>query len=188
MLYRTMAILLGQFLLDALGGVALPGKVVTQGLLYALFVWFRRSELTADRAGLLVVQDPDICVSGLLKLVAGSQRLSEDLSTAEFIKQADTFDDLDEDMISLYYKFLMTQWQTHPFPAYRAREISEWGQSEAYERILRGDYPRTNADAGKRTCTACGTHVFNVTFRFCPECGATLAPVGATPSGAESHV
>lgn len=177
MLYRTMAITLAIVLQEMMGNLAIPGALLTGTLLYAFYAWFRKSELTADRAGLLTVQDPDICVSGLLKLVGGSQRLVDDLNPDEFAKQADTYEDMEEDFISLYYKFLMTRWQTHPFPAVRAREIKEWAQSEQYQRLLRGDYPRTNTEAGKRVCAACNTVVTNVTFQFCPECGHPLDPV-----------
>src|SRR5581483_7986695 len=117
MLYRTMAILLAEIMKEMAGGLALPGAILTRALAYALFEWFRKSELTADRAGLLTVQDPEICISGLLKLVGGTQRLVDDLNPDEFAKQADMNEDMDEDFLSLYYKFLMVRWQTHPFPA-----------------------------------------------------------------------
>jgi Zn-dependent protease with chaperone function len=176
MLYRTMAIMLGSLMQELASSVALPGAVLTRALTYALFEWFRKSELTADRAGLLVVQDPQVCVSGLLKLVGGSRTLVDDLNPDEFVKQADLYEDMDDNLLNTYYKFIMMRWQTHPFPALRAREITEWADSEDYARLLRGDYPRTYAEAGKRVCEQCGTVVTNVSYQYCPECGAPLAP------------
>jgi Zn-dependent protease with chaperone function len=180
MLYRTMAIVLATVMREMAGGIALPGAILTSALAYALFAWFRKSELTCDRAGLLTVQDPDVCMSGLIKLVGGSQKLVDDLNPREFTKQADLYEDMEEDFLSLYYKFIMVRWQTHPFPSVRAREIEEWSRSDQYQRLLRGDYPRTDSEAGQRVCAACGTVVTNVTFRFCPECGQTLDPVPAS--------
>ena len=177
MLYRTMAILLATVLHEMAGFLSVPGAIMTQALVYALYAWFRKSELTADRAGLLVAQDSDVCISALLRLVAGSQKLADDLSIDEFVRQADQFEDMDEDFLSLYYKFTMLRHQTHPFPALRARELREWSQSDQYLRLLRGDYPRTNTEAGRRTCSRCNEVVTNVTFQFCPECGETLDPV-----------
>lgn len=174
MLYRTMAIVLATVMREMASGLTIPGAILTNTLVGALYYWFRRSELTADRAGLLTVQDPDVCISGLLKLVGGSQRLVDDLNIEEFTKQADAYEDMDEDLLSLYYKFVMVFQQTHPFPALRAREIKEWANTEQYRRLLRGDYPRVDTEAGKRTCANCGAVVNNVTFRFCPECGDTL--------------
>ena len=177
MLYRTMGIALAEILREMTTGFALPSALLTNALIYSLFAWFRKSELTADRAGLLVVQDPEITVSGLLKLAGGSQKLVDDLSTDEFVKQADLFDDMDESFLALLYKLQIARQQTHPFPALRAREIMEWSASESYQRLLRGDYPRTNTDAGKRTCKNCGAVVTNVSFQFCPECGTAFDPV-----------
>ena len=177
MLYRTMAILLATILREMAGFLSVPGAIMTQALVYSLYAWFRKSELTADRAGLLVAQDPDICISALLKLVAGSHKLVDDLNIDEFTRQADQFEDMDEDFLSLYYKFTMLRHQTHPFPALRARELKEWAQSDQYHRLLRGDYPRRNSDAGRRDCGVCGEQVNNVTFQFCPECGNPLDPV-----------
>ncbi len=181
MLYRTMAqvlaTILEQFLKDAPLQFNIPGRIVTAGLLLALLTWFRKSELTADRAGLLTVQDPEICVSSLLKLVGGSQKLMDDLNPHEFARQADLYEDMEEDFLSLYYKFRMISSQAQPFPAVRAREIEEWAQSEQYQRLLRGDYPRHTTAAGRRTCENCGYVVTNVTFQFCPECGQSLPPV-----------
>jgi Zn-dependent protease with chaperone function len=178
MLYRSMALQLAEVLGQMAGGIrTLPGQIVSQALLYAFFAWFRMSELTADRAGLLVAQDPEICVSTLLKQVGGSQKLMDDLNPREFAKQADLYEDLEEDFLSLYYKFRMIGLQRLPFPTLRAREIEEWGQSEQYQRLLRGDYPRRTTESGRRTCTNCAYIVTNVTFQFCPECGTPLPPV-----------
>jgi len=178
MLYRSMAIVLAEVLRFAASGLTVPGALLSSSLLYSLYYWFRKSELTADRAGLLVVQDPEIAASTLLKLAGGSRKLVDDLNVEEFIKQADVYEDLDESLLAMYYKFIMVRWQTHPFPALRAREIFDWSETEQYKRLLRGDYPRADAAAGIRTCPACSTVITNVTFRYCPECGL---PVDAVP-------
>ena len=174
MLYRTMAIVLADILAVATSGLSISGQALSAGLLYAFYYWFRKSELTADRAGLLTVQDPDISISRLLKLAGGSRRLVDDLNVEEFTKQADLYEDMDDNIQSLYFKFQLLRRQTHPFPALRAREVQEWAHSAQYARLLRGDYPRMNTDAGLRTCNRCGTLVTNVTFRYCPECGEPL--------------
>ena len=161
---------------------------MTQGLLYALYYWTRKSELTADRAGLLTVQDPHVCLSGHLKLSGGSRRLADDLNPEEFVKQADLYEDMDDSLLALYIKFVMLARQTHPFPAIRAREIQEWSHTEQYQRLLRGDYPRVNTSAGLRTCGQCGAIVSNVTFRFCAECGEGLDAVSSNgSSGGPGH-
>ncbi len=177
MLYRTIARVMADSLTELTRVFSIPTSLLTQGMLYAFYAWFRASELTADRAGVLTVQDPNVGISSLLKLIGGSQKLMDDLNIDEFTKQADLFDDLDDDLLSMFYKFRLIATQPFPFPAARAREMRDWGKSEDFQRLLRGDYPRTNAQAGHRTCANCGHLETNVTFQFCPDCGQPLPPV-----------
>lgn len=174
MLYRTMALAIAKVLKDLVRDLPGVSRVLTTALTYSLFAWMRKSELTADRAELLTTQDSNAFVMATMKLVGGSQKLVDDMNPEEFIKQADVLDELEGDLLSLYYKLSMVMEQTHPFPALRCREIMEWSASEQYQKLLHGEYPRTSADAGNRICANCGTTVRNVSFRYCPECGADL--------------
>ncbi len=177
MLYRTMAMILADILSGAVSIVTLPGALVTSGLVFGLYAWFRKSELTADRAGLLTVQDPAVSVSTLLKLVGGSKTLADDLNADEFCQQAELLEDLDEDLTSLLYKAQMLQRMSHPFPSVRAREIRAWAESDAYARLMRGDYPRAAVAVPVRVCPKCGCTTTNGSFRFCSECGAPLTSI-----------
>lgn len=172
MLYRTMAIFLG--LVGLVAARNLPFvNLLSQALLYALYDWTRKSELTADRAGLLVAQDADVGIRTLLKLAGGATANRDALNVEEFLKQADDYEDMGSNPLDAFYQLSMTLEQTHPFPAVRAREISRWSQTDGYRAILRGEYPRTNPDTDRR-CAKCGVLVDNPLFRFCPDCGAAL--------------
>lgn len=177
MLYRTMALVLASLLAANSPYLNIPGELLVRTLLYTLFAWFRKSELSADRAGLLVVQDPEICINAILKRVAGTQKLTDDLDAAEFVRQADLFDDMEDDLLSVYYKFKMLRFNPEPFPAVRAREVLDWSRSREYQRLLRGEYPYARKTASERVCEQCGYSVSNVSFRFCPECGSPLPPL-----------
>lgn len=175
MLYRTIAIFLS--LIGIVAARNLPFvNLLTQALLYAFYDWSRKSELTADRAGLLVSQDDKVSARVLLKLAGGSKDLDgpDPSSLEEFLRQADDYEEMSDSLLDALYKFEMTRFQTHPFPAIRAREITRWAASDDYHRILSGNYARTSPEAGFRRCGSCGASVANSAYRFCPECGAAI--------------
>ncbi len=172
MLYRTMAIFLG--LVGLVAARNLPFvNILTEVMMYALYDWSRKAEFTADRAGLLVAQDLDVALRLKMKLAGGRHALGDQASVEEFLKQADDYEDMDSSLLNIYYKFDMTRFQTHPFPALRARELHRWYHTDQYHSILRGEYPKLHA-ATERRCTKCGASTDNPLFRFCPDCGEPL--------------
>lgn len=172
MLYRTMAVFLGIVGLVAARNLPFV-NILTEVLTYALYDWSRKAELTADRAGLLVAQDIDVALRVELKLAGGAHMRGDEASIEEFLKQADDYEDMDSSLLNVYYKFDITRFQTHPFPALRARELNRWYQTDQYRSILRGDYSVRDAQAERR-CSKCGSLVENPMFRFCPDCGAPV--------------
>lgn len=174
MLYRTMAIFLS--LIGIMAARNLPFvNLLTQALIYAFYDWSRKSELTADRAGLLVSQNPEIGIRTLLKLAGGAQASTDTLSIQHFLKQADEFEEMGTNLLDAIYIFEMTRFQSHPFPALRAREIDRWSKSEEYRQIMMGNYPMDeSATESTRRCPKCAALVPNLNFRFCPECGGPL--------------
>ena len=173
MLYHTMALFLS--IVGLVAARNLPFiNLLSQALLYAFYDWRRKSELTSDRAGLIVAQDPDVGIRTMLKLAGGSRGVAETLSVEEFLKQADDLEDMGANLLDAIYLFDMTRFQSHPFPALRAREMLRWSQTDDYKAILRGDYPRVDGKDGSRPCPRCGALVTNPSFTFCPECGALM--------------
>jgi Zn-dependent protease with chaperone function len=102
------------------------GTILGQGLVIALNDWFRKAELTADRAGLLCVQDIEPCMRAFMKLSGGSRRLSEEMDYNEFVRQIREYEDADRSNLNRAYKVLITLYRTHPFPILRARELDLW--------------------------------------------------------------
>src|SRR5437764_900540 len=82
----------------------------------------------------------------------------------EFLKQADEFEDMSSNILDAFYAFEMMRFETHPFPALRAREIKRWSDSPQYRDILRGDYPRVETAAQERRCPRCAASVLNPIF------------------------
>ncbi|TVQ21052.1 MAG: M48 family peptidase [Spirochaetaceae bacterium] len=142
-LYKTLL----WFLLNAAAVfVRIPvAQLVLLGVLTALKEWDRKSELSADRAGLLVVQDPKVATTLLMKLAGG--RHLEQMSVDAFTAQADEYD-AGGDILDGVYKLLNLMNQSHPFPVLRVSAIRQWAESGDYERILAGEYAiRTRDEA-----------------------------------------
>lgn len=126
-LYKTAARLFTQAA-GALASATLGiGNLLLVPLQFALLEWDRCSELTADRGMLLAVRDPTVALRVLLKLSAGTQRLSSQMSLEAFMDQAMRARQLGEtDILDRIYTVLQTASRTHPFPLWRAAELWRW--------------------------------------------------------------
>jgi Zn-dependent protease with chaperone function len=102
------------------------GSLLGQSLVIALLDWYRKAELTGDRAGLLCIQDLDPCIRTFMKLAGGASRLYSEMDRTEFIKQIRAYEDADFSLLNKAYKMLLTTYRTHPFPILRAKELDEW--------------------------------------------------------------
>jgi Zn-dependent protease with chaperone function len=102
------------------------GALLGQGLVVALYDWYRKAELSADRAGLLCVQDINPCVRSFMKLAGGASRLYAEMDQTEFLRQIRSYEEADRSGLNRAYKLLMTAFRSHPFPILRAKELDEW--------------------------------------------------------------
>jgi Zn-dependent protease with chaperone function len=140
--YRTMLIILTN-IAQRIAFIPLGGLAIT-ALITALNEWFRKAELSCDRAGLLVGQDLQASMRGLMKL-AGGHHLHE-MNTDAFLEQAEEYDragDLRDGVI----KLLQLLPQSHPFAAVRVAKIKQWAESDEYRSIMAGAYPHREDDA-----------------------------------------
>ncbi|HEU4564256.1 MAG TPA: M48 family metallopeptidase [Gemmatimonadaceae bacterium] len=158
--YRTIALLilqLGLSNLPFLTGIALlPIQL-------ALFEWFRKSELSSDRAGLLSGQDPTVAMMTELKLAGGSPRARvtadgevealpvpewDEISLDEFLVQAEEYE-TGGTAVDTIFKYMNVAFQTHPFHTVRVAELHRWVRSGDYYRILGGDYPHRGEERAR---------------------------------------
>jgi Zn-dependent protease with chaperone function len=138
-LYKTMLLVLMQMSQWIAPG---PFQLLATPVLLALREWDRKSELSADRAGLLVTQDLATCNQVIFKLAGGKDISSYKIE--EFEKQAAEYES--KGGMDSVFKILNLLWATHPFPVLRVVEIKKWANSEAYEKVLAGDYPKRSED------------------------------------------
>ncbi len=116
-----------------------------KAVIWGLEEWYRKSELSCDRAGLLACQDVAASRRALMK-TAGGSRLAE-LSADAFLEQAREYDGVPDVRESLI-KLMQLQGTTHPFAVIRFAELDRWASSGDYADILAGNYPRRDQDRG----------------------------------------
>ena len=139
--YRTMLLILIQLSIRI---AWMPiGYLGLRAIIWGLEEWFRKSEISCDRAGLLAGQDVDAARRALMKL-AGGPYLSE-LNPDAFREQAREYDAV-PDLRDSILKLLQLQGNTHPFAVVRFAELDRWATNGEYEAILAGDYPRRDTD------------------------------------------
>lgn len=122
-------------LADRLFGV---GALIVVPAMHALQAWMRKAELTADRAGLLCLQDLDVARRSLIKLALGGKHLFERLDVDEYLRQADQASRDEYGRVSEFF-------QTHPHIANRVRELKYFRESALYSEIL-GQAPQTGRE------------------------------------------
>jgi len=137
--YTTIALLIlraGFSAIPGLGLIALPVQL-------ALLEWYRKAELSSDRAGLLATQDPLASMRLFLRLAGGTAD-DDEMSLDEFLVQAREYETTGN-VIDTALKFINVAFSTHPFATVRAAELQRWIESGTYDRILGGEYPRRGA-------------------------------------------
>ena len=140
--YRTMMLRLVQ-LTQSMAWMPI-GYWSLRAVLAGLREWFRKSELSCDRAGLLCGQDPQAAmrVHALLAGVVDPAKAH----LPSFIQQAREYDAV-PDVRESVLKLLQVMNAEHPMAVVRAAELQKWAAGEGYRAILSGDYPRRADDA-----------------------------------------
>jgi Zn-dependent protease with chaperone function len=140
MLYRAAAVtlvLLARFAMLSSPVTAGIATLLTLPIQAALLNWYHKSELSADRAALLVVQNPDTVVSTLVKLAGGT--LASQIDHEEFIAQAREFQkNYDQSIMDKIWTLIAAAQTTHPFAVWRVSEILSWVESGQYQKVLEG--------------------------------------------------
>ena len=124
------------------------GELLGAGLQVALLNWKRKSEFTADRAGLLATQDVTTSLGAMMKLAGLPQKYYDRVNVDDFIAQARAFEAMDNDKLNWIAKWLSSAGQTHPWTVLRANQFLTWVDDGGYEQVLQGARRRAAALAG----------------------------------------
>lgn len=171
--------------------ITIPGLgMLRVPMLLAYWEWFRRAELTCDRAGLLCVQDLETGLRALSKLAGKVAGYEDEFNSDAACKQSEVAKEVKNKLV-LLVSILEAAENTHPFVPTRLKRLAEYAADEQYSKILSGDYEKDMLglhESGSRILCQCGLKV-NSKLTFCPECGRELelpeiaAPAVAAASG-----
>ncbi|MBL1209196.1 M48 family metallopeptidase [Geminocystis sp. GBBB08] len=115
------------------------GTLLAQSLQNQLLQWVRCAEFSCDRSALLVVQDPRIVMSLLMKLTGGSPRFASKLNLEAFMEQVKEYKTISNSDIGKMLQEMQTSSLTHPLPILRAKEIENWSTSPNYYQLIQKD-------------------------------------------------
>ncbi len=115
--YGTVLILLTQ-MASAFGGF------FVEPALLPLRAWFRRAEITCDRAGLLCARDVEAGTKSFMKLAVGSSRLFAEMDVEAYVEQLEE----SRGTIGRY----LEAFATHPYLPKRIEALRAFAESEIY--------------------------------------------------------
>jgi Zn-dependent protease with chaperone function len=147
-LYRTIAAVLA---LISLGALPTLAGLAVLPIRLAFLEWSRKSELSADRAGLVGAQDIVAAQRVDMKMAGGGRGdgFAAQLNVDAFMQQAHEYAASGEGL-DVVYKVLSTLALTHPMHTVRAAELQRWVAAGEYDRILRGEYSRRGPETTDR--------------------------------------
>lgn len=156
-LYHMMV----KFFAQIISSTVLAGKFIVP-IQLGLNYWYRMSEFTADRAGLLVCQDLEAALGAIMKMAGLPKRYFNTSDPHVFAKQAKEFMTKYGDTTDKIIRNISILDDTHPWTVMRAYELIKWVENGEYDKILSGN-------AGK-TCPMCKKAV-DIELEVCPVCG-----------------
>lgn len=156
-LYHMMV----QFFAQIISSTVLAGKFIVP-IQLGLNYWYRISEFTADRAGLLVCQDLEAALGAIMKMAGLPKRYFNTSDPHVFAKQAKEFMTKYGDTTDKIIRNISILDDTHPWTVMRAYELIKWVENGEYDKVL-------NNNAGK-ICPMCKKAV-DPELNVCPVCG-----------------
>lgn len=101
-----------------------------------LLEWYRISDYTADRVGLLCCQDINAALSTMIKKAGLPRKCYDSINIDGFIQQARDFDENLTSFMDKTVKVLSIRSAEFPWLVVRAKKLLEWYESGEYELII----------------------------------------------------
>lgn len=101
-----------------------------------LLNWYRVSDFTADRFGLLCCQDIDVALTTMIKMAGLPKKYYGQVHIESFKQQALDFEQKHSGTIDKIIKYLSINAACMPWLVLRASELLNWYNSGEYQRII----------------------------------------------------
>jgi Zn-dependent protease with chaperone function len=147
----------------------------------ALLNWYRKSELTADRAAVAFFRDPEPMQRALFHIIGAPKWMPAEISYADIVEQADEFDrNAASSKLSRHFARELETGSTHPNPALRIRELAIWASSPTFKQLFEIAQSRHLGQSIR--CASCGQEI-SPEWRFCKRCGTPVSQASASVTG-----
>lgn len=170
-LYKEISLLL-PMASAILGGVTFGinfTEPIVQGLSVALFQWYRWSEFTADRAGLLACQDLNAAMMAMAKIAGLPRKYFDSFDVGDFVTQAREYEGFGDTSYTKLLKILNLMFKSQAFTVSRANELLKWADSGEYQSVL-DRTTRIKPLLPASFCRNCGFKL-ELSSAFCAKCG-----------------
>ncbi len=101
-----------------------------------LMEWYRMSDYTADRMGLLCCQDINAAITTMIKKAGLPKKCYNNIDVQGFIQQAREFEENFTDTMDRVVKVLSIRSAEFPWLVVRAGKLYDWYHSDGYKQII----------------------------------------------------
>lgn len=180
----------------------IPGaSLIAKPLEASLARWQQYAELSADRIGLLMVEDINVAIRTLMKLSGVPPKFYSQMNPEAFLEQHEEFKTLDDDTMGKSARIFSQLNKSHPWTVVRAAVLNKWMESGEYERFSQasiGHFAGTTLGRMERAaqersqgrmpylCPLCAARVEG-DARRCPSCRAPLTESNRYQSCGQCH-
>ena len=101
-----------------------------------LFEWYRKSDYSADRVGLLCCQDINVALTTMIKKAGLPRKCYDQINISAFIQQAHDFEEHFTGTMNTIIKNLYLRSSEFPWLVDRAAKLLEWYHSASYQQFI----------------------------------------------------
>lgn len=117
-------------------GETLEFKAMSALVKMPLMEWYRNSDFSADRVGLLACQDINAALRAMIKMAGLPKNCYDEINVSAFLKQAYDFESELSEGLDKIAKRAYIRTCDFPCMVHRAAKLMEWYNSEKYQKLI----------------------------------------------------